>query len=347
MLKLTLASLALMTGAAQADAPKVVADIAPVHSLVARVMQGIAEPALIMPAGASPHNYAMRPSEARALQQADVVFWVGEDLTPWLERSVDTLAKGAISVELLHAEGGLLLPMRETAVFAADNDPDDAHGEDAHHDGEHEEHHDDHKDEDAHDAHDEHDDHADHAEEGAHEDEHDHHDHDGDDPHVWLAPENAKIWLGLIAETLSDIDPNNAEMYSVNAAAAVSELDGLTKRMRADLAPYAATPFVVFHDAYQYFETSVGLQASGALQFSDASKPSAARLREIQHEIDEHGIQCVFAEPQYNDSIIHAVAPDDVKIGLLDPLGVALAAGPTLYPNLLNAMAQSFKDCLK
>ena len=95
----------LVGGTAMAEVPKVAVDVAPVHSLVARIMEGVGAPALILQPGASPHEYSLRPSEAAALQEADLVFWVGEDLTPWMKDAIETLANDAAVTTLLETDG--------------------------------------------------------------------------------------------------------------------------------------------------------------------------------------------------------------------------------------------------
>lgn len=347
----------LAGGIAHAEAPKVVTDIAPVHSLVATVMQGVGTPDIILPPGASPHGYAMRPSEARALQSADSVIWIGEELTPWLEHSIESLASNAATLELLHSEGTQVLEIREDAVFGAHDEHDDEHHDehDEHHDheeGDHDEaHHDDHDDHDEHhDDHAEHhDDHADHDEAHSDHDEHDDHaghSHEGDDPHAWLDPANAQIWLTTIAQHLSELDPANAETYAQNAAAGAQAIETLTADLQAQIAPVGDKPFVVFHDAYQYFETRMGLSSLGALQVSDASKPSAARLSELRDEMNEHGVQCIFQEPQFDASLVYAVTNGEITTGVWDPLGAALETGPAMYGNLLRLLTDNAQACL-
>lgn len=330
MLFRSMTAIGLLATQAQAEVPNVVADLAPVHSLVARVMQGVGEPTMIMQQGASPHGYTLRPSEAAALQDADVVFWVGEELSPWLETAVDSLAGDAHSIELLHTDGTNVLNFREEVVF----------GEDGDHEGhkDHDDHHDEHKDE-----------HAGHDDHGH--DEHGHddhgHDHDGADPHAWLSPDNAINWLKVIAEELSEHDPANAELYATNAAAGATEIAAASEAIAAKLAPLSEGRFLVFHDAYQYFEATYGIQATGSLHLSDATPPSAARLVELQEEIKEHGISCVFAEPQFNDDLVAAITPEGTNRGILDPLATDIPAGPALYTAWLNGMAQAVVDCVK
>jgi len=325
-------------------APRVATDIAPVHSLTAQVMAGIGEPDLIMQVGASPHGYSMRPSEAAALQDAEIVFWIGESLTPWLERSLETVAADAQAVELLGAGASNVLPTRTGATFEAhdDHDDHDDHGdEEKDHADEHGDDHADHKDGDEHD-----DEHA----ENEHGDEHaeeDHHDHGGQDPHAWLSPENGKAWLDVIAATLSKADPANADAYAANAAAAKARLDVVSGEISAQLAPVHDERFIVFHDAYQYFETRFDMPAAGAISLGDAQKPSPARIVELQELAAKEDITCVFAEPQFNAGVIDAVFGDtNVGSGVLDPLGASLEPGAGFYEALLTDMSGSLATCL-
>lgn len=294
-------------------APAVVADIPPVHSLVSRVMEGAGAPVLILPPGASPHGYAMRPSEAGALSEADVVFWVGQGLTPWLERSLESLAGGAVAVELLDADGVDLLETRSDAAFG--HEDADEEGEDGYDHG------------------------------------HDHgdgHDHGLYDPHAWLDPENAKVWLDAIAAALSEADPENAALYAGNAAEGRAEIDALEGRIEARIAPVRGRPFVVLHDAYHYFEQRFGIEAAGALSVSDASDPGPARVAEVRDLIGSLDAVCVFAEPQFEGRPIGMITEGaDVRTGILDPLGAGLEPGPELYPALLEGIADGLALCLE
>jgi zinc transport system substrate-binding protein len=300
---------------ALADAPRVATDIAPVHSLVARVMDGIGAPELVMAAGASPHAYSLRPSEAAALQQADLVFWIGEDLTPWMEDAIATLAEGARVVSLLEAEGVTLLEFREGVLF-------DGHDHD--HEGDHD------HDETGHD----------------HDHGHDDHGHGAYDPHAWLSPDNAAVWLDAIAAELAAVDPGNADAYRANAAAARDELAETRTAVEARLDPVSDMRFVVFHDAYQYFERAFEISAAGAISLSDAADPSPARIAEIQERVRDEGISCVLAEPQFNPGLVATVLDGtEVGTGVMDPLGAELEPGPGLYPQLLLNLADTLAGC--
>ncbi|MFB9149713.1 zinc ABC transporter substrate-binding protein [Roseovarius ramblicola] len=321
-----LVSLGLALGCAAPGlaAPQVATDIAPVHALVARVMDGVGEPALIVPPGASPHGYSMRPSEAAALDRAGVVFWMGEGLTPWLAGPVATLAGDAHVVGLLGAGDSVVMAFREGVTFAArEQDGHDGSGHDGHDEDGH--------DEDGHG----HDDHA-----------HDDHAHDGTDPHAWLDPANARAWLGVIAAELAEHDPANAARYRANAAAAREDLVTLEAEISARLAPLRDTPYLVYHDAYQYFEARFGLAPEGALALGDAADPGPARIAALRDAAREAGVVCVFGEPQFNGDRIAAIFGGSVGHGVLDPLGSRHAPGAALYPALLGDMAEALAECL-
>lgn len=339
---------ALLGGTALAEVPRVAVDIAPVHSLVARVMDGVGTPDLIVQSGASPHEYALRPSEATALQEADFVFWIGEDLTPWLHDAIETLASDATATALLEAEGTIRLDFREGALFEAHSHGSEGaetaseHGDEDHAGHDHAEH-------DEHDhaehAHDEHD-HAEHAHGNEDHAGHDHA-HGDHDAHAWLSPQNAATWLNLIAGQLSAADPENAGTYFANAAAGREEIEALNSEISAILEPVRGGRFIVFHDAYQYFETDFDFPASGAISLSDASDPSPARIAEIQARVAEEGIDCVLSEPQFNPGLVATVLEGtEARTAVSDPLGSSLEPGPALYPQLLRNLASSIAECL-
>ena len=314
----TVSAITLLTGsAALADSPRVVTDIAPVHSLVSRVMDGIGKPDLIVPNETSPHDYRLRPADAEALESAGLVFWMGEGLTPWMERALDSLSGEATIIELLALDETVTLPFREGALF-------DAH---------------DHSEHDGHDDHDDHD----------HDKEHDDHDDHGEfDPHAWLSTDNAKTWLNVIAAKLSSIDPANAGGYFANASEAIAELDALDKEVNEMLDTVRGGKFIVFHDAYQYFETVYDFPASGAISLSDASDPGAARIAEIAKRIESENIQCVLSEPQFNANMVDTVmAGTAAKTEVIDPLGFGIKPGASLYTKLIKGMATSLVNCLK
>ena len=453
---LILSSISLLTFISYAKAEtKVVASIKPIHSLISYVMDGVGTPGLLVDGNASPHTFQLKPSHATMLQDADIVFWIGEDLESFLETPLESIAKDAKQVTLMESEDIELLKFREKNVFD-DHDDHDDHGDE--HD-EHADEHDDHGDE-----------HGTHAFEWAgifdlaagtykwsfakvdgdyadpamkmvilesgdieaseemaeelleskdsdsksHNDtlavndkaftlnfdesketttftveikksgkfafftehmpfefeanehffkdlsgtdvepvaqapdagHHDHHAHaHGEhDIHFWLDPEIAKTIVQIAAKEMSEIDPANASKYEANAAKALNELDQLINDTRGKINKDAT--YVVFHDAYQYFEQRFGIEVIGALTVNPEVLPGAKQLAEIREVIEHEGVNCLFSEPQFNPSIAETIASDTgVKAAVLDPLGAELEPGKDLYFDLISDMASSFESC--
>lgn len=305
-----------------ANPPKVSVDIAPVHSIVSHVMEGVGHPDLLIQPEASPHSYSLRPSEAEALSEADVVFWIGKELTPWLENSLANLAGSATTVEMLELNTSIKHDYREGATFEAH----DHSGEGGHHDEQEEGHHDD----------------EEHHAESEH-----HHHHGEHDPHAWLDPVNAKVWAEEVARVLSEHDAANADVYRENARSFGQSMDELRASLEERAHNLEGIRFIVFHDAYQYFERRFGLTAAGAIALSDASDPSPARIREIQTTVSELGVTCSFTEPQYNKGLLDTVFENTrvETIGVMDPLGAAIEVGRGQYVNLLKGLMTSLETC--
>ena len=322
--------------AAQAEV-MVVTSIKPVHSLVSAVMEGVGEPGLIVDGAASPHIYALKPSQAKMLQEADVVFWIGHELEAFLEKPMEAIAGKAKSVELVDAHGLVKLDLREGGAF-------DEHGHDHDEEAKAGDDHDDHDhDKKAETDHDDHD----HAKEAKAGDDHDDHDHGQFDAHIWLDPVNAKAMVHEIEEALIAANPGNAAKYEANAEALMAKIDILTKEIAAELEPAKGKGFILFHDAYQYFETRFGLTASGSITVSPEVMPGAERVSELRKKVQELGAVCIFAEPQFEPKLVATIAEGTkAKTGVLDPLGASIAEGPELYFTLIRDMATSFKTCL-
>jgi zinc transport system substrate-binding protein len=299
---LVLAALLLGTASALADVPKVVATIKPIHSLVAAVMGDLGQPTLVVKGAASPHTYSLKPSEAGAIEAADLVFWTGHGLEVFLEDSLNTLAPNATIVELSRAPGIELLPVREGGMF------------EAHADEQEEEH-----------------------AEG----------HEELDMHVFLDPENAKAMVAEIAAQLSAADPEHAATYQRNADAERAALDQLVADLSARLEPVKSQPFVVFHDAYQYFERRFGLNIAGSITVSPENMPGADRISEVHEKLKTLSSACVFAEPQFDPRIVDVlVEGTPAGKGVLDPEAANLPEGPGLYAELLTGLTDSIAGCL-
>ena len=322
---------------------KVVASIKPIHSLVSYLMDGVSKPSLIVDGYASPHGFALKPSHAKMLQEADIIFWVGEDLENFLEKPLTSIAKKAEKIELMEAHGLNKLKFRERNIF---DDHDDHGHEDGHKKkDDHDDHDDDgHKkkddhghDEDGHKKKDDHDDHDDH-------DEHEGHHHGEFDPHIWLDPINASAILKEMTEHLIENDSKNASKYNSNLKKALKDIDKLTADVKSELNQSVAS--IVFHDAYQYFEERFGVNILGAFTVNTDVMPGAEQLAEIREIIEHDNVACVLSEPQFNPDIIKAVAKDmNIKTGVVDPLGATLKPGKNLYFDLIRNMSASFKGC--
>ena len=353
------------TIAAAAEAPAAIASIKPVHSLLAGVMDGAGTPSLLVRGGASPHTWSLRPSDAHAIEHAELVVWVGPELESFLVQPLEALAQDALVLELARADGITLLRMREGGAWdehdhgEGTDDEHDAHGhdEDHGHAGEDEDHAE-HEDEERGHG-------ADHGGEGAsdHEAHADAHDDDDEEAHVhhedghehqmgefnmhlWLDPANAAVIVEVMADALAHLDPDRASVYRANEAAVKSRLHGLDEELEEAFAPVRDRGFIVFHDAWQYLDTRYGLRALGSVTVNPDQSPGAARLSEIREAIIGAEATCVFAEPQFEPRLIRTlVEGTGARTGTLDPLGAALEDGPDLYFELMRANARTFREC--
>ena len=300
----------ILAGTSSAKAElKVVTTIKPLHSLIANVMEGIGEPSLILEGSNSPHSFILKPSHARLLEEADIIFWVGEDIETFMGKPLESIAKNAEKIAFMDLDSITKLPFREENIFEK-----------------HEEHN-----------HDEHDEHEKH-------DEHDSHGHGEFDAHIWLDPMNAKEMVNEISHELSALDPANKEKYNANADKTIIAINQLIKDTDQTINKDAR--FVVFHDAYQYFEKRFGISSSGALTLNTDVLPGARQISDIQHLIEEEGINCIFSEPQFNPKIIETIAKDtNIQTGIFDPLGANIDSDKYLYFNLISNLANKLKDC--
>lgn len=304
---------AALTAPATAAEPQVVTSILPLQSLAANVMRGVATPDLLVDGAATPHSFQLRPSDAASLQNADLVIWVGEGLETFLEAPLASLPAKARVLELGEAPGISLLPIREDLMWHIEeegHDHDDEHG----HEGDGHEH--------------------DHA-------------HGDYDAHLWLDAGNAMATVEAIAAELVEIDPANAEIYRANAADTVERLSALNADLLRRLEPLVGRPYVVFHDAYQYFEASYGLTPIAAITLSPERSPGAHHLAAIQERLAREGVVCVFSEPQFDLKLLQVVTEGTAAHGApLDPLGADLEPGPEAYFTLMERMAASLESCL-
>lgn len=309
----------LLAGAAHAAPLTVATDLPPVHSLVSMVMGDRGEAVLLMDQGADAHDFQLRPSQARNLANADTVIWMGPEMTVWLEQARQSMRPDGNDLALLGVTDTIHRPYAEHS----EEEPEDEHGHDDH---DHEEHG-----------------HEEHSEET-----HDEHGHGSDDPHAWLDPSNARIWVDAIEHHLAALDPEGAATYAANAKRASETLSSLSDQVVATLAPYHEQQIVVFHDAYGHFSARFDVRIAGTIALGDAAAPSAAHLSELRDEITAKGVTCIFAEPQHNPAMVQQIASDlGLRTGVLDPMGSTLELGQTMYPALISGMADSIATCQK
>ena len=284
----------------------VVASIKPIHSLVAAVMGGIGTPHLLLEAPSSAHHFTLKPSQARSLQAADIVFWVGPTMEQPLTKALATLAPQAQTLPLIESAGLVLINFDKVTP--------------AHEKHDHEKH-------DKHDEHAKHDDHL-------------------INPHIWLDPQNAKIMLGVIAARLAKADPENASTYAANADSMAARLATLETDITSQLASYSAAKFLVLHDAHVYFERRFGLRNYGAITTEPDVMPTASRVKALRDELREHRFDCIFTEPFLGQKAVALIAEGSkVSIGTLDPIASNLPAGAQLYPDLLMSYAKALQSC--
>jgi zinc transport system substrate-binding protein len=308
-------------GPALAEPLRVVATIPPIHSLAAAVMEGKGEPRLLVKGASSEHTYSMRPSDARALSDAEVVVRVSEDLETFLAKPIATLAGKATIVTLADAPGMRLLPPREGGAFEAHR-----HEETAGHGGGKDHDHD----------------HGKKAAAKADEPGEDEH-----DPHLWLDTGNAALIADRLAEAFAKARPEDADAFRANAAKLKGKLAALDAELKTQLTGMGDARFIVFHDAYQYFEAHYGLAAAGSITVSPERQPGAARLKAIRAKIEGAKSACVFSEPQFEPKLVaRLVEGTSARSGTLDGLGAGLPEGPELYFTMMRNLAGSLKGCL-
>lgn len=272
-------------------APNVLTDIAPIHGLVSEVMGDLGAPTLLLPPNSDGHHYTMRPSDAQAISDAEVIIRVGDALTPWLSEPLATLAADATVLSLL-----------ETSGWTPREIEDDGHGHD--------------------------------------------HDHGEIDPHAWLDPQIAAIWLGAIADQLAVADPANAEVYQTNAKAAAAEMVALTEQISRDLASATAVPLIWPHDAYGYFAERFGLTSVGAIAESDASDPGPAHIAELRELATQGAAGCVMIDAEINESWAQILTEGtDIQTAAIDPIGAGIPLGSGFYQSLLLQMSAAIASC--
>lgn len=291
-----IAVILLLSPAAWADGGHVIASIKPLHSLVAAIMEGTGDaPVLLVTGAASPHDYALKPSQVRALSQSDIVFYMGDSFETFLPKTLSALPSSIPRVAMQTAPGITLYPLRTAEGF--EPDADDITG--------------------------------------------------APDLHLWLSPANARLMATEITRKLSALYPKNKALYAANEKKLDARLIALDARLKAELAPVRHKPFIVFHDAYQYFQKAYGLDISGSITINPDQPPGAKHVRNIRRKIETPGAVCVFREPSFDSRVVASlISGTSARSGLLDPEGALLSPGPDLYFQLMEKLAGSLNACL-
>ena len=286
----------------------IVVTIKPIHSLVSSVTKGISSPYLIIRGASSPHTYSLRPSDAKKIRGAKLIFRIDDNLENFLTKSLKTLGRRARIVTLSETKGLTELKYRSLEDFTSIHKGHDDHKSHKGHEGHH---------------------------------------HGGTDLHLWMDPKNAIQFVHKIETELKNADPKNSETYSVNANQLRKQLNNMIKNISSQVRLLKKRPFIVFHDAYQYYEKRFGLKAGGIITLNPKVPPSVKQVSNIRKELKSVGAACIFQEPQFNQRISKAIARDTgTKVLSIDPLGAAIEPGPALYVTLLGNITTSFKNCL-
>jgi zinc transport system substrate-binding protein len=302
--------------------PQVVASITPFYNLVASIMEGVGTPKLLVRLGASPHDYALRPSDIQMLKEADVVFWAGPTLETFLVKPLNSrdLKPHAKIVQFDQTPGLLLMPVRQSPNWESCGH---SHGSDDHG---HAHHH--------------------HSAQCAHHDQGDS-DSANKDMHFWLDPNNAQVLIDSIVKHLSLVDPEHKNIYQKNGTRVKAQLKEIDQKIKEKLKSVKTIPFIVFHDAYQYFEHHYGLNGVGAITLHPEVPPSVQRIATIRETIQKTHAACVFTEPQFQPKLVQSITRDTgVHTGELDPLGTIPKNGANGYFVLLENLADSLSACL-
>jgi zinc transport system substrate-binding protein len=284
-------------------APKVVATIKPIHSIAANVMADVAEPRLLLDAAVSEHTAQLTPSQVEAMQNADLIVVVGENLEAFLHKALENpdIAKKKL-FEAGELPGLTVLPVRSGGLWEPHED----------------------------------------EEEGAHEE------HGGNDPHVWMDPENVKVIARALATTLGDLDKENAAKYQANAEKFAGELDTVSKELDSAVKPVRDRRYIVFHDAYQYFENRFAMSPAGSITVNPEVMPGAKRIKEIHDRIAQTNSVCVFAEPQFESKYVETVIEGtSARASVLDGLGAKEPAGTQAYSGMMHKFVTALAACLK
>ncbi|MDB9998390.1 zinc ABC transporter substrate-binding protein [Alphaproteobacteria bacterium] len=353
----------------------VITTIQPINALVNAVIGNTGGSTSLIPSDVSPHEFKLKPSDVKNLQDGNIIFYISNHLESSITKVFKNLPKNIKIINLMEETGINHLTIRDNEAWERHDHHDD-HDKHAKKDDDHDDHdkhakkdddHDDHdkhaKKDDDHDDHDKHakkdDDHDDHDKHAKKDDDHDDHDkhakkdddHDDhekeDDVHIWLDPDNGIKIVQKVNKELSLLFPENSQIYNKNATNIINKITELKSELKEELISIKDKPFIVFHDAYQYFEKVFGLNAVGSIALEDDVASSPKQISFIRNKIIKSNVSCVFQEPQFDSKLVKTVVEGtDAKVGILDPLGVDISNNKDFYLQLLRNMSKSLKKCL-
>jgi len=305
----------------------VISTIQPINSLVSAVIGNTGKTISIIPAEQSPHDFKLKPSDVKVLQNGNIIFYVSNHLESSVTKVFKNLPKNIKLINLMEESGINHLAIRDNAAWER-----------------HDHHGDDHDDHDKHGK--KHDDHDDHDKHGKKHDDHDDHEKE-DDVHIWLSPDNAIKIVQKVNKVLSLYFPENSKIYNQNTTKFIDKIRNLKMELIKELSPIKNKPYIVFHDAYQYFEKTFELNAVGSVALEGDIASSPKQISFIKDKIIKSKASCVFQEPQFDSKLVKIVVEGtNAKIGTLDPLGVNITGNKDFYLQLLTNMAKSLKECL-
>jgi zinc transport system substrate-binding protein len=319
----------------------VISTIQPINSLVSAIIGNTGKSITIIPSEQSPHDFKLKPSDVKVLQNGNIIFYVSNHLESSITKVLKNLPKNIKLINLMEESGVNHLAIRDNDAW----ERHDHHGHDDHdvHD-KHGKKHDDHDDHDKHGK--KHDDHDDHDKHEKKHDDHDDHEKE-DDVHVWLSPDNAIKIVQKVNKVLSLYFPENSKIYNDNTTKFIDKIRNLKMELVKELSPIKNKPYIVFHDAYQYFEKTFELNAVGSVALEGDIASSPKQISIIKDKIVKSKASCVFQEPQFDSKLVKIVVEGtDAKIGTLDPLGVNISENKDFYLQLITNMAKSLKECL-
>ena len=288
----------------------VITTIQPINALVNAVIGNTGGSTLLIPSEVSPHEFKLKPSDVKKVQDGNIIFYISNHLESSITKVFKNLPKNIKIVNLMEETGINHLAIRDNEAWE---------------------------------RHDHHDDHDKHAKK---DDDHDDHDKE-DDVHIWLDPDNAIKIIQKVNKELSLLFPENSQIYNKNATNIINKITELKSELKEELLSIKDKPYIVFHDAYQYFEKVFGLNAVGSIALEDDVATSPKQISYIRNKIIKSNVSCVFQEPQFDSKLVKTVVEGtDAKIGTLDPLGVDIANKKDFYLQLLRNMSKSLKECL-